>query len=452
MRSLARSPAVSSRAKEAPATPKVLRARWLGGVGRTVGLAVVEQGTFAGSLFLITLVLARWMSAEAFGAFTVGYVIYLLFQNLFEAVVTEPLGIFGAGRYRDLLKAYVGRVFCGQLAIGLFTAALVEIVALGVLFVGASGVAAAVAGAGAALPFLVARSLTRQPLYTISRLEWSIVAWVVFLVLAVGALAALQYAGVLRPFSAFLALGAASGIGSAIPILCCIKPEWATTEPKLSPRALLAAHLCYGRWALCERALQWLAANIYYLQLPLQADLHTSAALRVLNILAMPAAMSLNAICAVILPILVRLEVDHGREVLKRRMRLLLPAVSGVAVAYAVLLVVCGQEVASLLYQRQYDADLTLSLLMVTGLSIILTAVTSVIEVSLRARLQIKRVFLARIASTAILASLGLAATARFGLIGAAAASASALVVQLVGLFLFQSGTRTAGCAAMSDE
>ena len=65
----------------------------------TGGLAILGQGAFAGSHFLMNVLLASWLSPEDYGAFALAYSGFLLFLMLYSACVYEPLIVFGSGRY-----------------------------------------------------------------------------------------------------------------------------------------------------------------------------------------------------------------------------------------------------------------------------------------------------------------------------------------------------------------
>src|SRR5690349_903079 len=66
-------------------------------------LALVDQFLNSGSNFLLTILLARWLSAEAYGGYALAFSIYLLGISLQQALVTEPMAVFGPSSYRQNL-------------------------------------------------------------------------------------------------------------------------------------------------------------------------------------------------------------------------------------------------------------------------------------------------------------------------------------------------------------
>ncbi|MDR7400087.1 MAG: hypothetical protein QN144_12370, partial [Armatimonadota bacterium] len=77
--------------------PTLARAR----VWASRGLwAVADQGLFSGANFVVNVLLARWLSPAEYGAFAVALSIFYLLAGFHSAVLTEPMMVFGAGRYR----------------------------------------------------------------------------------------------------------------------------------------------------------------------------------------------------------------------------------------------------------------------------------------------------------------------------------------------------------------
>src|SRR5580704_6512310 len=96
---------------DSDSTSYVERKRWipqLFSAAATGGSAVLGQGLFAGSHFLMNVLLARWLSSEQYGAFAVAYSGFLLFLMLYGACVYEPLIVFGSGRHASRFQEYFG--------------------------------------------------------------------------------------------------------------------------------------------------------------------------------------------------------------------------------------------------------------------------------------------------------------------------------------------------------
>ena len=72
--------------------------------------SVADQGLFAVSNFVLNLILARWLSAADYGAFSLAFTLFLLLGTVHTALVVEPLLVFGAGRYNANVGAYLRSV------------------------------------------------------------------------------------------------------------------------------------------------------------------------------------------------------------------------------------------------------------------------------------------------------------------------------------------------------
>ena len=71
-------------------------------------LAVLDQGLISGSNFLISILLARWMGAAQYGAYALAFSIFLLFLVSYQALVLEPMCVFGPAQYRECEPEYFG--------------------------------------------------------------------------------------------------------------------------------------------------------------------------------------------------------------------------------------------------------------------------------------------------------------------------------------------------------
>jgi O-antigen/teichoic acid export membrane protein len=95
------------------------------------GLALVDQGVFAGSNFVMSILLARWLSPEQYGMYAVAFAVLLFLLNFHQGLMLEPMLVFGSSVYRDCLRGYVEVLLLLHvglslaMAFGLFAAAAV---------------------------------------------------------------------------------------------------------------------------------------------------------------------------------------------------------------------------------------------------------------------------------------------------------------------------------------
>src|ERR1035437_4795337 len=79
--------------------------------------AILDQGLFAGSNFLLNVLLARWIAPADYGAFALAYSVFLLLGVFHSALPTGPMLVFGPGKYRERFPEYIGILLRGHFAL-----------------------------------------------------------------------------------------------------------------------------------------------------------------------------------------------------------------------------------------------------------------------------------------------------------------------------------------------
>jgi O-antigen/teichoic acid export membrane protein len=254
--------------------------------GRISG-ALLDQLSFSGCNFLINVLLARHMVPDDYGAYVVAYTWFQLAQNLYDAFVSEPLVIFGSGKFREQFRAYLGYAYRGH---GMFS--VLAVIALGIATLLAYQfdqrvVALALLGAALATPLILMRWLTKAPLYVLGRPHLGAVANAVYLGIVAGGIFALDGAGLLTPFSAMLLLGIGIATGALLITRFVLKPEWKGRDAPLYQEAL-SEHLTYGKWSTGYRILNWAPPSAITFLTSSLLGLASTGAYRALNGLVMP--------------------------------------------------------------------------------------------------------------------------------------------------------------------
>jgi O-antigen/teichoic acid export membrane protein len=398
-----------------------------------VGLAVADQAVIGIGGLLFSVLLARWVAADEFGAFMVAFAIYLLAQNVCDAAVIEPLAVYGAGKHAGRFHVYLGRLLVGFLLVSLVLAMLLAAGA-GVVWwtdLTSMPVAWGLAGAAATLPLLLVRGLMRQPLYAISQQGWSIVGGVVYTVVALAALYGLHRGGVLDAATAFAALGL-GGLGSAVSGFIVLRPAWRGRHRQPGLAEVARDHWDYARWSVSERLLSWIPANAYYLLAPMVLSLAASGALRAVHILLLPFFMTFAALTPMVLPWFSRTFARGGAARLDREVRTVTLALLIAALAYGLPLVLFGETVFSILFQGRFDAFVSRLLMAAAALQMIVYAATLAYDLGLRAMGSVKFACLSRILPAAMTLTLGVALLFELGIVGIFVGNALTAVAMLL--------------------
>jgi len=360
-------------ARAAPAAPVVAGLSWRQILSWTTkgSLAIADQGLFAGSNFLLNVLLARWLAPADYGAFALAYSVFLLFGVFHTAILTEPMLVFGPGKYRERFPEYLGILLRGHFALMLPGAALLAATAflLGWLYspaVERAFLALAIAG-----PFILLLWLLRRAFYVRLNPGWSAVGGGVYLAILLASILALRPAGRLSPATGFLAMAAASLITCLI-LFALLRPKLAAESSTM--RAVAAHHWRYGKWAAATAGPAWFSSNIYFLVLPAWFGLAEAGALKALLNLAMPALHTIMALGVLLLPVLVRARDRGGPRAMSRTMKLSLALFLSGSACYLALLWGFRFQIFHFLYAGKYAEYASWPLLLVgllpLGLSI----------------------------------------------------------------------------------
>jgi O-antigen/teichoic acid export membrane protein len=386
--------------------------------------AIADQGLFALANFLTNVLLARWMPEAAYGVYTQVYLVFLLIGTAHTAVMTEPMLVFGAGRYREELPGYLAALLRGHwlltgVASAITAAAAATLLARGHQMLGLTALALALAG-----PFILLQWLGRRACYISPGPRLAALAGAGYLVLSLGGAYGLYRARLLSPELAIGTMGVASLV-SAGWILARLGVTGRSRGATPDRRDIAARHWSYGRWALASGALSWVPGSIYYLAFPATArGLADTATLRALMNLTLPATHVYAALATVLIPRLVPLvaTADFLRTVRATLLRYVLAAV-----LYYLAIGAAGAGIVRLLYQERYLQSS--GLLWVLGAVPAGVAVSTVLGAALRAESHPDRVFWAYGWASAAAVVVGVPLTMRFGLQGAAAAMVLTSVV-----------------------
>ena len=425
--------------------PEPLRASltaWMPWVGKG-SLAVLDQGLFASTNFLLNVLLARWLAPADYGAFALAYSVFLLLLVFHNAMFTGPMLVFGPGKYRERFPEYLGILLRGHSALMLPGAALLAGVAflLGWLYslaVERAFLALAIAG-----PFILLLWLLRRAFYVRLNPGWAAIGGGVYLLILLGSILTLRTAGRLTPATGFLAMAAASLITCLI-LLVLLRPTLATDSSAI--RAVAADHWRYGKWVAAAAGPGWVTDNIYFLVLPAWVGLAEAGALKALLNLAMPALQSISALGVLLLPILVRDRDCGGPRAMKRTIKLSLALFLLGSTCYLALLWGFRLRIFHFLYAGKYAACASWPLVLV-GLLPFAQSLPNVMGNALGALERPNLGFWSCVGSGAVAVALGVPLASSLGVGGALIGLvASYVLMGVLMLFFLMGSVRREGC------
>jgi O-antigen/teichoic acid export membrane protein len=412
--------------------------------------AIADQGLFATANVLLNVMLARWLTAAEYGAFAVGYSVFLFIGAIHTGLITEPLLVFGAGKYASRLRSYLSALVRGHWALTAIGSLLLGCAGLVALFKGHQQLAQAFFGLAVATPFSLLMWFGRRAAYVRFESRLACIASAVNLVMLLTGLIALAMLHQVSIFSALAAMGVASLVSGlwllrrligrrSLPLVDLgALPDgrgsaWPAAEETVEVKQVAADHWRYGRWSMATALVMWVPLNFFFVVLSIYVNFEASASLKALANLVLPLLQANAALGSLLLPALVARAAN--REKFKKLLRSSLCLFAAGAVLYSLVLGIFSRPLIHLLYNGGYDSQAnTLRLLLFIP---ILDGALVVLACALRSLARPDRVFWGHLVVAIFVLSGGVLATRAAGLKGAAAAM---IFADLLGVAILGAG------------
>jgi len=222
-------------------------------------LSVADQTVASATTFLTGALVGRVCSKEEFGLYTLGFSVVTLLMTVQASLIATPFMV----RYPRLTGGDARRFAGSSLAHAIAFATLAALVAAGVCAAAIPSDAApglTFAVLGAAVGSLLLRDYVRQTCFARLAYGRALALDTVLAALQIAGLAGLYFAGTLRAWSAFLALGAACAVTAA---------HWAvaTRGERTFSRGAVLGDLTdswsSGKWVLASGLVWAVSMNLY---------------------------------------------------------------------------------------------------------------------------------------------------------------------------------------------
>ena len=253
--------------------------------------AIIEQGAYSVGNFMVLLLIARWCSRAEYGAFATAYSIYILALETQNALILDPLLIFGRSRYAAIKLAYVCSMEKVTLCITSLPAALIASSGL-VAGIGFGRTALSLNLVLCAAAFLVTAwfLFLRRSFYVMERPGQSIPATLLYLTSALVILFSFkQWCQQVQAYCGFLTLTAAGLAGGLLARRMLRGPTSVPATDVPNFKRLVHEHWTFGRW---QAGAGILNSTTNHLQVILAAAIlgvEAAGALRAMYLLIQPA-------------------------------------------------------------------------------------------------------------------------------------------------------------------
>ena len=410
-------------------------------------LAIIDQGLFAGTNFILNVLLARWLTVEEYGTFAIAYSIFLFFVAIHTAAFVEPMLVFGPGKYSGILNEYLGVLIRGHFLVMVPVSLLLTTLGISIGHWSSSMVGSSFVALALTVPFLLLMWLLRRAFYVGSQLLGAICGGALYLMVSLALLFAMRTFSRISTERALLIMSLSGAITSVFLILL-LRLGWRSRPCAVSSSEIYSAHWRYGRWSLAAALVSFFPLNIYYLVLPAWSGLEGTATLRALMNLINPALHILVALAVILLPTLVRHRRNGGIEKMNKTMTVFLFIVLMGSGFFSVALWMSRSWVLQLLYGGRYQ-EASLGPILFLLLSLLATCCTSVLGVGLMALERPDKNLWSYLGATLVALLVGLPMTALRGVQGAAEGMFLSSLVAAGLMFIFY---RQASCAGDASE
>jgi O-antigen/teichoic acid export membrane protein len=321
------------------------------------GLTILDQGLISGSNFLISVLLARWLTAEQYGAYAIAFGFFVLLQLVYQSLVLEPMSVFGGSTYRNNLRGYFASLLWIHVILSLAIFMVFGATAGVSRLLGQSaGMPGALAGVTIASPCVLFFWMARRSFYLELSPNQAVLGALVYSGFVLSALWVFYHRHLLSAFTAFVLIAIGSlGTGSflMLRLRLALRPK----GPSPPTRTIWRQHWRYGAWALMGCFASWVPANIFYPILGSFGSMAQSGQLKALMNLTLPLEQTKAALSMLLLPYAagVHSAKDDGdgsrAKILTLRMTIL---GVGIAVVYWGLIIPLDKPLFQLLYSGRY--------------------------------------------------------------------------------------------------
>jgi O-antigen/teichoic acid export membrane protein len=316
--------------------------------------STADQGLFSGANFLGAILLAKSVSPEEYGAYSVGFAIYLLFTSFYTSLVLEPVSVLGWN-----LSSALGTVKY-LYRLGLFHLALTLPLLAGVVISSffAGRLRPVLLMMATALPFALLIWGIRRVAYVYTKPLAACVCSGVYCISLLGAMQLLRGRGYLSAPS-FFGCMAFAAIVAAVPGLT-VALRHAPDQPALPPTSplpepsLFRQHWSFGKWLVISSFMTTVSAQAQFLISAAFLDLKSAGVLRAMMNFTLPPLQVIQAVSILALPPMSR-KFDSGdhRDFL-RMGHIVTLGLTGGTVLFEVILFLFRSSLSSIAYGNKY--------------------------------------------------------------------------------------------------
>jgi O-antigen/teichoic acid export membrane protein len=233
--------------------------------GPRIALAVLDQGLISGTNFALSILLARWVTPEQYGAYALCFSAYLLLSSAHQAVLLEPMSVLGPVEYVNNRRKYIGVLLYMQLAWGIVSGGVLAVMgSIAKLDARTADFGDALLGLAVGAPLILLASLLRSACYLNLNSRSAAKAAFFYATIILSAIAIEHSYGSVSTQRVFVIMGGASLLVSVY-LAFVLTPALPDRRDRAFVAGVLARHWGYGRWAVGTCGVMWVWENTSYI-------------------------------------------------------------------------------------------------------------------------------------------------------------------------------------------
>jgi O-antigen/teichoic acid export membrane protein len=376
--------------------------------------ALTDQGMVSSSSFVLNIFLARWLGSEQYGSYALAFSIFLFLALFHNALILEPMSVFGPSVYRESLPEYLGQLMRLHFMITGVLAGLVCIASVGLgFFATQAPLAPGFWGVSISVPFILFFWLWRRAAYLRTQPNVAIRGAVVYAITTLVFVLVLEQLRLLSSFSAFAAQ-AVAGVAASLILIWNIRPRLSSAGYSLS--SVFQRHWNYGRWVAVSAFVFWMNGGAYYVIVGSMLGMRDVAGLRAIQNFVLPVNQFVAAVTLLLLPRAAESFNSQNRVEFRRKIGLITLLFTGAATIYGIAVVAFGHRLIEMVYGGRYTEYSYL--LPWLALGVLLTAMAQGPMIAMQA-MQVPAEIFKGYAIGAATILLGIMLTRHYGLFGA---------------------------------
>lgn len=407
--------------------------------GKRFVFTIIDQGLFSSTNFLLNIMLARWLPPDEYGAFAIAFTVMLILSGILGSLIYEPMMVFGSTQFSGLFPIYIQRLGFIQLAMVIFLSCL----SILTVFFLTGPIKIAILWMAISMPFTLSFWFFRQACYLESRSTLAAVASSIYFATITGGVILIKSENLLSLVNVYLLQALASMLGVIIISYNLLKGT-SQMENKIPFRQIINIHWNYGRWILPASLVNSSANLLITPLIGIFRGLGETGVYKAYLNLITPLSQLITAFNLYFLPRLSRKYSEIENYKADRIFIKIFFFYVGITLAYLVPIHFAGNIMIDFLYNSQYYSSFS-SIIPYIEIILLLTTISSILGIRVRALEKPKAVLLGKIASAAMILGTLYYWLMKTGVAGAFLALGLGLVAEIMALLISNKTSRKRG-------